>query len=145
MIERVLDHDQVIALILRNHQSESGVHFLTPDDYSQQLAYMHHPPGKTIDPHVHNHIPREVHYTQEVLFIKKGKLRVDFYNSQKNYLESRVLETGDVILLASGGHGFEVLEDLEMIEVKQGPYAGDADKVRFAAVSKDNIRIRSEE
>ena len=46
-------------------------------------------------------------------------------NNEHNYLESRVLEGGDTILLAGGGHGFEVLEDLAMIEVKQGPYAGD--------------------
>ena len=70
-------------------------------------------------------------YTQETLFIKKGKLLVDFYDDEQSYLESRELVAGDVVLLIRGGHGFEVLEDLEMIEVKQGPYAGDQDKVRF--------------
>ena len=72
-----------------------------------------------------------VAYTQETLFIKKGKLLVDFYDDEQSYLESRELVAGDVVLLIRGGHGFEVLEDLEMIEVKQGPYAGDQDKVRF--------------
>jgi mannose-6-phosphate isomerase-like protein (cupin superfamily) len=76
-------------------------------------------------------VERSVAYTQETLFIKKGKMRVDFYNDDQTYLESRELGPGDVILLIRGGHGFEVLEDLEMIEVKQGPYAGDQDKVRF--------------
>jgi mannose-6-phosphate isomerase-like protein (cupin superfamily) len=76
-------------------------------------------------------VERSVAYTQETLFIKKGKLRVDFYNDDQAYLESRELVAGDVVLLICGGHGFEVLEDLEMIEVKQGPYAGDQDKVRF--------------
>jgi mannose-6-phosphate isomerase-like protein (cupin superfamily) len=103
---------------------------------------MHHPAGKVIDPHVHNPVPRQVHYTQEVLFIKRGKLRVDFYNDQRDYLESRVLREGDVILLASGGHGFEVLEELEMIEVKQGPYAGEMDKTRIESVSPERIYIR---
>jgi mannose-6-phosphate isomerase-like protein (cupin superfamily) len=60
-------------------------------------------------------------------------LRVDFFDQQQNYLESRILETGDVILLAAGGHGFEALEEIEIIEVKQGPYAGEADKTRFEA------------
>jgi mannose-6-phosphate isomerase-like protein (cupin superfamily) len=92
---------------------------------------MKHPQGKVIHPHVHNPVKREVHYTKEVLIIKKGKLRVDFYDDDQIYLESRVLEKGDVILLSEGGHGFEVLEDLEMFEVKQGPYAGDSDKTRF--------------
>jgi mannose-6-phosphate isomerase-like protein (cupin superfamily) len=102
---------------------------------------MHHPAGKQIPPHVHNPVPREVTYTQEVLFIRKGKLRVDFYDDSQVYLESRILEAGDVILLATGGHGFEAMEELEMVEVKQGPYAGDRDKTRFAGVAADKIRI----
>jgi hypothetical protein len=66
-----------------------------------------------------------------VLFLEKGRLRVDFYDPEQRYRESRILEAGDVILLATGGHGFEVLEEIEMIEVKQGPYAGNGDKTRF--------------
>ena len=92
---------------------------------------MKHPSGKIIEPHIHNSVTREVHFTKEVLFIRKGKLKADFYDDEKNYLESRVLNAGDVILLSTGGHGFEVLEEVEMFEVKQGPYAGDKDKTRF--------------
>jgi mannose-6-phosphate isomerase-like protein (cupin superfamily) len=114
--------------------NEKGIHFFTSNELSQQLAYMRHPTGRVIEPHVHNPVRREVHYTQEVLFIKRGKLRVDFYSDSLAYLTSRVLEAGDVLLLATGGHGFEVLEEIEMIEVKQGPYAGDSDKTRFKAV-----------
>ena len=77
--------------------------------------------------------------TEEVLFIKKGKLRVDFYDEYEDYLESRVLNGGDVLLLVSGGHGFKALEELEMVEVKQGPYAGDNDKTRFTGVDEDKI------
>ena len=87
--------------------------------------------GYIIDPHIHNPVTREVEYTKEVLFIKSGKVKVDFYDNERNYLESEILNTGDVILLAYGGHGFKVLEDCEMIEVKQGPYAGELDKTRF--------------
>ena len=123
-------------MIVRADFSEPGIHFFTPPEFSQQLAYMNHPKGKTIEPHVHNPVPREVYYTQEVLFIRKGRLRVDFYSDDRFYLESRDLGPGDVILLSGGGHGFEILEDLEMIEVKQGPYAGEADKTRFKPVSK---------
>lgn len=133
--------ETLLAIIVSNRFNKPGVHFFTPNDFSQQLAYMKHPAGKIILPHVHNPVKREVHFTKEVLFIRKGKLRVDFYDEDKNYLESRVLETGDVILLSNGGHGFEVLEEVEMIEVKQGPYAGDADKTRFEGISKDEIKI----
>jgi hypothetical protein len=131
MIEEIKSNNQLLAIIISNKYSEPGIHFFTPDDFSQQLAFMKHPVGKIIQPHVHNPVPREVHFTKEVLFIRKGKIRVDFYTDQQNYIESHILETGDVILLSEGGHGFEILEDTEMIEVKQGPYAGDMDKTRF--------------
>ncbi len=141
MIETLKAGDNLLAVIVSRDFHEAGIHFFTPNDLSQQLAYMRHPAGKVIDPHVHNPVPRSVQYTQEVLFIKKGKLRVDFYDSSQQYLESRVLHAGDVILLATGGHGFEVLEEVEMIEVKQGRYAGDQDKTRFAGVTSERIMI----
>lgn len=131
MIEEVHVNGELLALIIRNNFEKPGVSFVTPDHLVQQVAYMQHPAGKQIQPHVHNKVPREIVHTSEVLFIKRGKLRVDFFNQHQQYLHSRVLETGDVIMLAGGGHGFEALADLEMIEVKQGPYAGEADKIRF--------------
>jgi mannose-6-phosphate isomerase-like protein (cupin superfamily) len=142
MIETIRTGDQILAVIISRDFHEPGIHFFTPNDLSQQLAFMRHPAGKVIDPHVHNPVRRSVHYTQEVLFVKRGKLRVDFYDETQLYLESRVLHGGDVILLATGGHGFEVLEEVEMIEVKQGPYAGDEDKTRFTGVSADRIVVK---
>ena len=131
MIEKITYNDAELAIIVRSSFSQPGINFFTPNDYSQQLAYMSHPTGKEIQPHVHKKVQREVHYTQETLFIRKGKLQVDFYTDEQAFLESRILEAGDVILLIKGGHGFKVLEDLEMFEVKQGPYAGDEDKIKF--------------
>ena len=142
MITKINHDGKMLALILSHHFDEPGIHFFTPNDFSQQLAYMRHPAGKLIAPHVHNPVARAVEYTLEVLFIKRGKLRVDFYDNNQTYLESRVLEAGDVILLATGGHGFEVLEELEMIEVKQGPYAGDQDKTRFTGVTAAQAQIK---
>lgn len=141
MIEEINYHNQLLALIIPHQFSQPGIHFFTPNDLSQQLAYMNHPVGKLIEPHVHNPVAREVFYTQEVLFLRKGKLRVDFYTEQQQYLDSRILEAGDVILLVRGGHGFEVLEAVEMIEVKQGPYLGEQDKTRFQGVTAEQIKI----
>ena len=141
MIEKITHNDKLLAIIIRSGFNKPGISFFTPDDFSQQLAYMRHPAGKEIPPHVHNPVPRQVHFTQEVLFIKRGRLRIDFYNDDRNYLESRIFEEGDTILLATGGHGFEALEELEMIEVKQGPYAGEKEKTRFEAVDKKKLRI----
>jgi mannose-6-phosphate isomerase-like protein (cupin superfamily) len=130
-VERIEHEGEMLALIVRNEFSAPGVNFFTADELSQQLAHMRHPAGKVIKPHIHNPVHRTVAYTQETLFIKRGRLRVDFFGPDQVYLESRELRPGDVILLIKGGHGFKVLEDLEMIEVKQGPYAGDNDKTCF--------------
>lgn len=131
MIEKIMHNSVILAIILRTTFKEEGINFFTPDDFSQQLAYMNHPSGHIIKPHIHNSVLREVHFTNEVLFIKSGKVRVDFYNNNKTFIEESILNQGDVILLASGGHGFQMLEDSEIIEVKQGPYAGESDKTRF--------------
>ena len=144
-IERISHNGVLFALIISHRYDEKGIHFFTPSEFSQQLAFMKHPKGKLIEPHVHNSVERQVHYTKEVLFIKKGKVRVDFYTTERVYLESRILESGDVILLSEGGHGFEVLEDLEMFEVKQGPYVGETDKTRFSVIPKDKLHVKSPE
>ncbi|MDH3973171.1 MAG: hypothetical protein OEV42_02725 [Deltaproteobacteria bacterium] len=130
-VEKVVDGQNLLSIIIYAGYAKEGIEFFTPNEFSQQLAYMNRPVGFQIEPHVHNYVPRKVHFTQEVLLIRKGKIKVDFYSQDKMYLESRVLETGDVILLASGGHGFTMLEATEIIEVKQGPYTGDEDKTRF--------------
>ena len=142
MVESIVNDGKLLAIIIPGDFKKDGIHFFTSNDLSQQLAYMHHPTGKIIEPHVHNPVPREVQYTQEVLLLKKGNLRVDFYDDDQNYLESRVIQSGDVILLATGGHGFEVIEEIEMIEVKQGPYAGGEDKTRFTGIDKDKVNIK---
>ncbi len=140
--EEIKNGNELYAIIISVNFQKEGINFFTPDDLSQQVAYMHHPAGKIIEAHVHNPVRREVHYTQEVLFIRRGKLRVDFYDNTQTYLESRILVAGDTILLATGGHGFEVLEELEMIEVKQGPYAGDTDKTRFMGISTADAVVK---
>ncbi len=140
--EIVKDGGTTLALILRASFREPGIHFFTPNEFSQQLGYMRHPAGKVIAPHYHQIKERAVLRTQEVLFLRRGRLRVDFYGQGNVYLESRVLSAGDVILLASGGHGFEVLEEIEMIEVKQGPYVGEEDKVRFDPVRTDKLVLK---
>lgn len=141
MIKRIYFGDLLLAIILRTDYHADGIQFFTPDDFSQQLGYMNRPVGHVIPPHVHNPVAREVHFTKEVLLIKSGRVRVDFYDDERNYLESAELRQGDVVLLAFGGHGFEMLEASEIIEIKQGPYAGEADKTRFQPVSSDRIRF----
>ena len=141
-VEKIEKNELLLAIILRSNFNREGIHFFSPDNFSQQLGYMNRPKNYIIPPHIHNLVSREVHYTKEVLFIKSGKVRVDFYDDQKIYIESKILYTGDVILLAFGGHGFEMIEPTELIEVKQGPYIGEGDKVRFDPISIEKIKIK---
>ena len=142
MIDNILIGGRLLALIWRNSYQCEGIKFFTPDDFSQQLGYMKHPKGFVIPPHVHNPVSREVLFTKEVLLIKSGKVRVDFYTDEQCYLERRILYQGDVVLLSFGGHGFEMLELSQIIEVKQGPYAGEDDKTRFKPITTDKIFIK---
>jgi len=142
MIENITHKGQLLSVIIRSQYHAQGINFFTPNDFSQQLAYMNREKGYVIPPHVHNPVKREVSYTQEVLFIKSGRVRVDYFDDDKNYLESRILGKGDVVLLSGGGHGFYMLEDSEIIEVKQGPYAGDNDKKRFDPIADNLVRLK---
>ena len=141
MIENITHNSLNLAIIIRSSFKKEGIQFFTPDNYTQQLAYMNRPAGYVIQPHLHNPLKREVEFTKEVIFIKSGMVRVDFYDESQKYLKSTVLHQGDVILLAYGGHGFEILENCEMIEVKQGPYAGEQDKTRFTPVDSNKIKF----
>lgn len=131
MVEKVMFDDVVYAIIIKHDYDKKGISFVTPDEYSQQVAYMHHGVGHQIQAHYHNRVERTVFFTQEVLLIKEGKLRVDFYDENRYKLGDRILNEGDLILLCYGGHGFEVIEEVKMIEIKQGPYVGEQDKTRF--------------
>ena len=142
MIKHIIHNKIELAIIIRHSFNKDGIEFFTSEDSSQQIGYMNRPEGYIIQPHVHTPIPREVQFTKEVLFIKSGRVRVDFYSDNQEYLESIILNQGDVILLSYGGHGFEMLEPTEMIEVKQGPYIGENDKVRFNGIDSNKAKIK---
>ena len=130
-VETIVHGLEPIALIIRAEYDEPGIHFFTPANFSQQLALMKHSPGHKIAPHVHNMVFRQVLFTQEVLIIRRGKVKVNLYSGDRTFIGSRVLASGDLILLCGGGHSFDFIEETVMVEVKQGPYAGDGDKTRF--------------
>ena len=140
-VERVSFHDELLAVIVRSNFVKDGIEFFTPSTFSQQLGYMNRPAGYVIPAHRHNRTPRRIDYTNEVLFVKSGRVRVDFYNSEHEYVLSSILCPGDVVLLVSGGHGFRMLERTEMVEVKQGPYDGKVDKTAIEAVPEDKVRL----
>ena len=138
-MQRISDDSGLLAVIIRADFQADGIVFATPNELPQQLGYMKRPAGYEIDPHVHVLKRYDVQYSSETLFIRKGKVRIDFYSEDRQYLSSEILMAGDVVLLSRGGHGFEMLEESEIIEVKQGPYESDNDKIRFEGVKKNQI------
>ena len=129
MVEEIRsDKGSIIAILISQEESPEGVKFFTPSDFSQQVGLLRHKKGSIVKPHVHKMIERKVMVTQEVLHIKKGKIEVFLYDEDNNKIGSRKLVAGDTIILANAGHGIEVLEESLILEIKQGPYAGEDDK-----------------
>ena len=147
MIEKVYNQKRLYALIVRSpYRKKKGISFFTDTKASQQVGFMKHKKNYIILPHKHNKRKKnaiaKIDTTTEVLIILKGILRVDFYNQKEKYLFSKKLYANDLIMLSSGGHGFKVLKDIEMIEVKQGPYSISNDKVKFDKTDENKIKIK---
>lgn len=141
MLVKIINNGRLIALILRKDFKQSGINFVTESNSSLQVGILTHPKATIIEPHTHQVHPRTIEDTQEVLFLRRGRMRADFYTDQQRYLESVILQAGDMLVLVSGGHGFEALEDIDMIEVKTGPYMETKDKTRFKPSRPNKIRI----
>ena len=131
MIERIEWNNRLIALILRRELEMEGVNFFTQEDNPIQLGILKHRQGARIKPHIHKNFSKTISEVQEVLHIAYGKIEAEFYDEKGEKNKSTILGEGDTILLLSGGHGFNILEDSKVIEVKQGPYRGVGDKELF--------------
>ena len=143
MIEKILYKKKLFALIVKgNFRKKSGINFFTPNNSTQQFGYLKHKKGHIVQPHQHNKRLTKILNTTEVILLLKGTLRVDFYNNKKKYLFSKIINEKDIIMLVHGGHGFKVLKNAEMIEVKQGPYSLTKDKIKFHKVDEKQIKIK---
>lgn len=143
MIEKIKYKKKLYALIVRGkYRNKKGISFFSPVNATQQFGYMKHKTGHEIRPHKHKKRLTKILTTTEVILILKGVLRVDFYNLKKKYLFSKVIREKDIILLVDGGHGFQVIRDVEMIEVKQGPYNRSKDKIKFDSIEHKKIKIK---
>ena len=132
MIKEIKHQGQILALIIKNFKkNKKGIKFFTPNNLSQQVAYMYHKKKHVIQPHLHKKRLKKIYDTNEVLIILDGKMKVDFFTTKKKYLKSEVLNKNNIIILMKGGHGFKIMKDCKFIEVKQGPYLADKDKERF--------------
>ena len=137
MIEKIIYAKKLFALIVRGkYRKKRGITFFTPNESTQQFGYMKHKKKHIIKPHLHKKRLTKILYTTEVILILKGILRVDFYNVTKKYLFSKLLKEKDIIMLVHGGHGFKVIKNVEMIEIKQGPYILSKDKIKFENINE---------
>ena len=144
MIEKIYHKNKLFALIVRNKfRKKKGINFFTPKETTQQLGYMKHKKGHIVKPHKHYKRLTKIMRTTEVILLLKGSLRADFYDNEKKYLFSKIINAKDIIMLVHGGHGFKVLKDVEMIEVKQGPYSQKKDKIKFNEVNEKKVRIKT--
>jgi len=143
MIEKIIYKKKLYAIIVKNkYRNKKGLTFFTPSSATQQFGYINHKKDYIIKPHKHKKRLTKILTTTEVILILKGSLRVDFYTESMKYLFSKIINKGSIILLASGGHGFKVLKDVQMIEVKQGPYSRSKDKIKFKEINEEKIKIR---
>ena len=143
MIEKILYKNKLFALIVRGKfRKKKGINFFTPKNSTQQFGYMKHNKNHIIEPHRHNKRLTRILNTTEVILLLKGILRVDFYDDKKKYLFSKIIKEKDIIMTVHGGHGFKVLKNVEMVEVKQGPYSLEKDKIKFDAVNEKKIRFK---
>lgn len=136
-IDRVVDdRGNLLGIIFSQGGPKSAAdwleqtHFFTEPEEGLQLGFITRERGSQIRPHRHREVvrPARIEPTKEVLFLQKGRILVNFYGEGSTVLESRTVIAGDLVFLLSGGHGFEILNDLEMWEVKQGPYHKELDK-----------------
>ena len=131
LVERVDHEGESIAFIIRAEKSVEETTFLTPEDFKQQIGFIVYPKGDEIVRHIHKPMERHLVGMSEILLVKKGLLEADFYTDEKQYLETRELGEGDLVLLVSGGHRFRCMEDTVLLEIKQDPYIGQEEKERF--------------
>jgi hypothetical protein len=142
MMETIIFKKKLYAIIIKSKFHKKGINFLTKPNHSLQLGYINYKKNHEIKSHYHPKSKRIINNTNEVLIIKKGKIRIDFFENEnkKKYIKSKILDKGDIILIIKGGHGFKIIKEVSMIEVKQGPYQSKDDKIRiYSKIKKIKI------
>jgi hypothetical protein len=120
-----------LTYLIRTKNLPEETTFLTPADFKQQVGFVVYPKGGEIPRHVHIPLERRLVGTSEVILVQKGRCVLDIYSDDRELVASRELGPGDLMLMVGGGHGFRMLEDTVLLEIKQGPYTGFEEKERF--------------
>jgi hypothetical protein len=130
-IEAIARDGRTLCYVIRQQRAPETTTFVTPDDAIQQVGFVVHPAGAEVRRHYHLPIERTIVGTPEVLVVRSGRCRLDVYDDDQQPVESVELAEGDIMVMVGGGHGFQMLEDTVLVEVKQGPYMGTQEKNYF--------------
>ena len=143
MLEKIIYKKKILAIIVKTKKIRSrGTNFISPNNFTLQVGFINRPNNHIITPHTHRNTPRKINKTSEVLYVKSGVLRIDFFNNNKKYLFSKLLKKEDLIILNEGSHGFKIIKKCKLIEIKQGPFLKSLDKDRFEKENEKKIKIK---
>ena len=131
------DSGEVLAVVVASDTSAEGISFLTNPSDQFQIGLLGWPTDHVIDAHTHVQLDRTISRTSEVIFVRSGAVNMSLYTDDGSHLIDHELRGGDVVVLLSGGHGFTMLEPSQLVEIKQGPYLGEKEKIRFGTVISD--------
>lgn len=130
--KKIYDRGGIYALVLRKGAEAKGVNFITPRNYPLQVGVQLRRKNELIKSHIHKSTKKEIKTIQEFIHIDYGRVKVSIFNENGEKISDIILNSGDSMLQVRGGHGFKVLKDTKLIEVKQGPYDSvKEDKIKF--------------
>lgn len=120
---KIIHKNKVVGILIKTLNNGS----LPQTDGKEplQLVTLKHPKGKYLVAHCHKPMKRTVNRLQECIIVKKGRIKIDIYSSEKKLIKSITLSNGDCFLLLNGGYGIHMLENSELIELKNGPFIED--------------------
>jgi hypothetical protein len=110
--------------------------FFSPADSSFQFGLLAHESGFVEAPHFHKAVDRKILDLQQMFIVQRGVVVVELFSDDGEKLREIKMEKGDAIVLIHGVHAIRVIEDMQCISVKQGPYLGEAEDKVFVDVKK---------
>ena len=130
-VEVISTNGKTLCYVIRAKIHPEKTTFITPPDNKQQVGFIVYPKGSVIARHSHRQLERHIIGMAEVLVVRSGHCQIEVYDDDRAMVALRDLYTNDVVLMVGGGHGFRVIEDTVLLEIKQGPYLGVDDKELF--------------
>lgn len=129
-VERIQHDGKLYAEIIWSGTRVSQTTFFSPPSSSFQFGLLAHEAGFEEPPHYHQEFAREITDLQQMFVVQRGVVEVLLFSDEKDLIQTVVLKQGDAIVLVHGIHSIRVLEDMQCISVKQGPFLGpEKDKV----------------